>query len=85
MAFVEVFVSASSLGPGVLSASFYYNECGNTDNILQTSSASTASIFSRDEFLNGITLDVPIEATTLHVKPTNKECRACEDSVIILS
>lgn len=84
MAFVEIFVSASSLGTGVLSASFYYDDCGNQDFLL-TSSSGTGSEFSRDEFLNGITLNVPVEASTLHVRPTNKECRACEDSVITLS
>lgn len=84
MDFVEIFISASSLGTGILSASFYYDDCGN-QNLLLTSSSGTGSEFSRDEFLNGITLNVPVEATSLHVKPTNKECRACEDSIIVLN
>lgn len=84
MANIEVFISASSLGSGVISASFYYNECGN-ENLILTSSSGTDTEFSRAEFLNGITLSVPAEASTIHVKPTNKECRAYENSVITLS
>lgn len=84
MDFVEIFISASNLGTGILSASFYYDDCGNQDYLL-TSSSGTETEFSRDQFINGITLNVPVDATTLHVKPTNKECRACEDSIIVLN
>tara|TARA_S200002703_G_scaffold97473_2_gene84140 strand:- start:286 stop:543 length:258 start_codon:yes stop_codon:yes gene_type:complete len=85
MANIEVFVSASSLGTGVLSASFYYDDCGNISNILQTSSAATSSIFSRDEFLSGIYLSIPSTTQTIHVRPTNKECRVCDQNFITLT
>lgn len=82
MANIEFFVSASSLGTGILSASFYYDDCNNTSNLLQTSSTDNTTVFSRDEFLNGIYLSIPTTAQTVYVRPTNKECRTCKDETV---
>lgn len=70
---------ASSLGNGVQEVSFYYDECDNDSKLLASAySDPVITIFSRAQFLAGITLEVPDSALSVHVKTINKECRDCD-------